>query len=104
MKTIYISDDGKIFEDEFECKDYEWRLKHPLTDICFYDKDNNVLTDIFSEETYSLTERVVITSESTLKDLQEFADYTGYCCYYDIDECGEWVFDYKKETFVKVGD
>ena len=103
MKAIYISDDGKIFEDEWECMDYEWRLEHPLTNIHFYDENNKELTDIFSEESYSKTEKVVVSSEKTLKELQEFANYTGFCCYYDIDECGEWVFDYKKETFVKVG-
>lgn len=103
MKAIYISDDGKIFEDEWECKDYEWRLKHPLTDIHFYDENNNELTDIFSEESYSKTEKVVVSNEKTLKELQEFADYIGFYCYYDIDECGEWVFDYKKEGFIKVG-
>ena len=102
MKIIYVSDDGKEFDNEFDCKDYEWRLKHPLSDICFYDKDNNILIDIFSEDTYMITEKVTVFSEGALKDLEEFANYTGFLAYYNIDECGEWVFDYNKEGFVKV--
>lgn len=102
MKVIYISDDGKIFDNEIDCEDYEWKLKHPLNDIRFYDKDNNELNNVFSEDTYNITEKVVVTSERALKDLEEFANYTGFCCYYDINECGEWVFDMKMETFVKV--
>ena len=102
MRILYIADDGKEFDDEFECTDYEWKLNHShLKDIGFYDKDNNELTDIFTEETYSITERVVVSNETALKELQEFADYTGFCCYEDIIECGEWTFNYDKGTFVK---
>ena len=105
MRVVYIADDGKEFDDEYECIDYEWKLKRPhlshLTDIKFYDKDDNELTDIFSEEAYSITELVVVLDEIALKELQEFADYTGFCCYEDITECGEWIFNYDEGTFVK---
>ena len=103
MKIIYIADDGKEFDNEFDCEDYEWKLNHPyLKDICFYDKDNNNLVDIFTDDAYGKTERVVVSSENALKDLQEFADYTGFCCYGDIVECGEWIFNEEKCTFIKV--
>ena len=29
MKTIYIADDGKQFEDEYECINYEFCISHP---------------------------------------------------------------------------
>ena len=102
MKVVYIADDGKEFDDEFDCINYEWKVNHPhLKDIGFYDEENNKLTDIFSEEVYCITETVVIPDEIALKELQEFADYTGFCCYKDINKCGEWIFNYDIETFVK---
>lgn len=102
MKTIYISDDGKIFEDEYECKDYEWKLKHPyLKDICLYDVDNNRLEDILSEDTYNAAEKIVIPNENALKDFKELADYAGFCCYFSVLECGEWCFDADKQTYIK---
>ena len=103
MKVIYIADDGKEFTDEYECLEYEWKLNHPyLKDVCCYDENNNKLDNILSEETYYMAEKVVVLNENVLKDFQELADYTGYCCYADINECGEWLFDIDKGTYVKV--
>ena len=103
MKVIYIADDGKFFDDEFECEDYEWKLNHPyLEDIYFFDKDNNRLSDIFSDESYGETERVVVLNEKAVKDLHDFVEYTGFCSYESINECGDWVFNEKECEFVKV--
>lgn len=103
MRVIYIADDGKEFDDEFDCQNYEWKLNHPhLKDICFYDKDNKVLGNIFLQETYETTERIVVPNKDALNDLQELANYYGFCCYEDINECGEWIFNNSKATFVKV--
>ena len=103
MKVLYIADDGKEFDNEWDCRNYEWKLNHSsLKDIYFYDKNNKLLEDIFSEETYNVTEKIVVTTENQLNDLQEFADYYGFCCYEDINECGEWIFDNSKSAFVKV--
>ena len=39
MKIIYIADDGTQFDDEYACKDYEWKLNHPhLKDVHIFDK------------------------------------------------------------------
>lgn len=103
MKVIYIADDGKEFDNEFDCQTYEWTLNHPhLKDICFYDKDNNTLDNILVQETYEITERIVVPNKDALNDLLELARYTGFCCYEDVIECGEWVFNHKRLTFVKV--
>ena len=102
MKVIYIADDGKEFDNEYDCESYEWKLNHThLYEICFYDKDGNKLEDPYSEDTYNNSERIVVSTEVAMKELHELAHYTGYCCYYDIIECGEWYFDDKAETFVK---
>ena len=102
MRTIYVADDGTEFDDEISCMDYEWTLNHPLNNICFYDEDDNVLTNIFSEDTYEKTERIVVLNKASLRSLHELAKYTGFCCYEDINECGEWVFNQIKCGFVKV--
>lgn len=102
MKVIYIADDGKEFDNEYDCENYEWELNHThLNEIRFYDKDGNKLNDAYSEDTYINAEIIVVSNENAIKELQEFAIYTGYCCYEDITECGEWHFDYKKDTYVK---
>ena len=102
MKVIYIADDGKEFDNEYDCESYEWKLNHAhLDEICFYDKNGNKLDDVYSEDTYNNSERIVVPNETAMKELQELAHYTGYCCYYDIIECGEWHFDDKVGTFVK---
>ena len=103
MKVIYIADDGKEFSSETECLDYEWKLKHShLDEIHLYDEGNNKLVNIFSEDVYGRTMKVVVQTQEALKDLQELAQYTGFSCYYDITECGVWTFNESKETFVKL--
>ena len=102
MKIIYVADDEKEFDNEFDCQEYEWKLKHPhLNNIKFYDKNNNVLDEIFSQETYNIVKRVIVPDEDAVNDLQEFANYTGFCCYEDIISRGEWIFNTGKGTFVK---
>lgn len=94
MRVVYIADDGKEFADEYECMDYEWALNHPyLKDVHFYDADGNELDDVFSEETYNIAEKIVVLNENAVETLQEFANYTGYCAYEDVNECGEWIFN-----------
>ena len=103
MKTIYIADDGTQFDDKYECEDYEWQLNHPyLKDVHAFDKDGNEFEDIFSEDTYNYSAKIIVTSDEGLKDLQALTDYAGYCCYGYIDRVGEWEFDDHKECFVMV--
>ena len=43
MKIIYIADDGKEFDDEFECEHYEWALDRPhIKEIVCYDENGNM--------------------------------------------------------------
>lgn len=103
MKVIYIADDGKQFDDEFACEDYEWMLNNPhINDIIFYDKDSNELKEIFLEDTYLETEKVVVPNEEAVKALYEFTRRTGFCCYYDITEVGIWIFKEDEEGFVRL--
>lgn len=110
MKTIYIADDGKQFEDEYECEQYEFNLKYPhLQTIEVYNQEGEKMTDLLDDDTYNDCSRIVIHSEDELSDLLLVADYLGFYSYNDITEVGEWIFDYetgyfsknKKSTFVQ---
>lgn len=102
MKTLYIADDGKQFEDEYECINYEFDILHPhLKTIELYNGNNEKLTDPLDEDTYSSFTKIIIHSEEELIDLYCAADYAGFTGYYDIEGVGAWVFDKDTEKFVK---
>lgn len=104
MRVIYIADDGKQFDDEYACMDYEWTLNNPhINDVKFYDKDHNELKDIFLEDVYCITEKVVVPNKEALEVLHELAEYTGFCCYFSIEEVGVWHFDEETNDF-KMGE
>ena len=103
MTTIYIADDGTQFDNRVECEDYEWKLNHPhLKDVHIFDKNGNEFEDVFAEDTYNYSEKIVVTNDEAIKDLQDLARYTGYCYYNHIDKVGEWIFDERKEMFVMI--
>lgn len=102
MKTVYIADDGKKFENEYECCNYEFGISHPhLKTIELYDRHGKKLTNPLDDETYFNFTKIIIHSEEELIDLYCAADYTGFSGYYDIKSSGTWVFDRDKEKFVK---
>lgn len=102
MKTVYIADDGKKFEDEYECKNYEFGISHPhLKTIELYDRHGKKLTNPLDDETYFNFTKIIVHSEEELADLYDTADYTGFGGYYDIKSVGTWIFDQDKEKFVK---
>ena len=103
MRIIYIADDGSLFDDEYDCERYEWRLNHPhLKDVHVFDENGKEFDDIYSEDTYNYSMKIVVTSEEAVKDLRDLADYNGWVCFEGIDAVGEWVFDERKNRFVKV--
>lgn len=102
MKTLYIADDGKKIENEYECCNYEFGISHPhLKTIELYDRHGKKLTNPLDDETYFNFTKIIIHSEEELTDLYDAADYTGFTGYYDIKSSGTWVFDQDKEKFVK---
>ncbi len=102
MKTLYIADDGKKFENEYECCNYEFGISHPhLKTIELYDRHGKKLTNPLDDETYFNFTKIIVHSEEELADLHDAADYTGFTGYYDIKSGGTWVFDQDKEKFVK---
>ena len=107
MRTLYIADDGKEFDDEFECEHYEWLQNHPhLNDIKCYDKDGKLFEDIMAEETYNYCQKIVVPTDECANELSDLADYTGFCYYSHIESAGTYVYEEKGTDgrFVKVGD
>ena len=44
MKVVYEADDGTRFDYAVDCKDYEWKLKHPtINKVKFYDSNDEEL-------------------------------------------------------------
>lgn len=103
MKVIYVADDGKQFDDEDECLDYEWILKHPhIKDVHFYDAGRKELVDIFAFDTYMNVETIIVDSNKAIKDLCALADYTGYYVYKMINEKGTWTWGNSIEGLIKI--
>ena len=69
MRTVYIADDGKQFEDEYECKQYELNLKYPhLQTIEVYNQEGEKMIDLLDDDTYNNCSRIVIHSKDELSN------------------------------------
>lgn len=92
MKIIYIAEDGTQFDDEWDCKFHEWKMKHiHLNDIRFYDEKGQLLTSSpFDDIHYNKVEVVVVPNEEALQDLHTLVEYTGFIDYKNIDKIGTW--------------
>lgn len=102
MRVIYISNDGKEFNDEFECEQHEWIINNPdIENIHIYDVNGDELVDLFSENTYDKSYRIEVPNESALDALHKLADYTGFHLYKTIDDCGDYVYDNEDFVFEK---
>ena len=104
MKIIYEAFDGTQFDDEFKCTDYEWKKEHNASfkDLIFYDIDGKVmLGDKLIENIYNNVMKIEVLSNNAVQLIQDIADYTGFCCYYDIDSIGKWSWNEKEKKFKK---
>lgn len=106
MEIIYKAFDGTYFDNESDCQEYEWKQEHRdgFRNLILYDKDENILEDIMSEETYIKTMHIEILSQEALQALQDLAEYTGFCAYDTVDEIGDWYWKYNglKGWFEKI--
>ena len=69
-----------------------------LKDIKCYDKDNNELKDIMEEDTYSHCHKIIVPTNEAAKELNDLANYTGYCYYSHIIEAGTWIYEEKENS------
>ena len=106
MRVVYIADDGKEFDNEFDCEHHEWMLNHPnLKYIKIYDnRTGELFDDIMTDDAYNYGDKVIIPTEFALKDLHDWATYSGYCYFHQITEVGIWVFNEDENVYEKVGE
>lgn len=97
MRIVYIADDGTQFDDEWDCRDYEFRKGLDLCDIEVYDENGLRLMDIFDEDTYYKAMKVVVKNEKAVSDLRKIVDYTGFMEYGSITSPGVWIFEEDKD-------
>lgn len=111
MKVIYIADDGKEFEDYWECREYEFLLNHPhLKTITFYskygvqifihEKEYYIMRN--DEQFYEDVEYIIIHNENELADFMDFIQKAGYISFQTIDSIGEWKMNYETYNMEKV--
>ena len=102
MIIIYKSDDGTLFDNEFDCMKYELSCLIKTVDIRVYDRKGHRLSNIETDETYQQSHRVVIRTEEELKVIGRVQEFMGG--YWDIDSIGTWIWNDEKDTFVKRSD
>lgn len=109
MKTIYVAEDGKQFEDMDDCLDYEFQKNTldmlPSSSISFYDKDENEMpypkNYEDAEKIYCYSFHISIGDE---KDAPLLAEINSYYGFFFPDKIGEWHFDEKTLYWVKNGN
>ena len=90
--TIYLADDGKVFNDEFECRDYEMKVNYPqMDDIEIFDENGRRLENPLSDSTYGDSHTVVIHNEAELEAFKAVVYYCGWCEWQTINDVGVWV-------------
>ena len=79
-KTIYIAFDGKEFEDEYDCREYESKELQDKygKDLLVYDNKNNELIPISDDYRLSQDSAYVICkSKEALNYINKTFDYNG---------------------------
>ena len=107
MRVIYIADDGKEFDNEFDCEHHEWMLNHQnLQYIKIYNEDGELFEDVLSDDAYNYSRKVVVPTDLAAKELQDWAVYSGFCYFEHITESGVWEYEEVGHDgrFVKVGE
>jgi hypothetical protein len=90
MKTLttYISDDGKIFENELECLQYELSERCKKSKVKVFGKHNKRLKEFWTDQAYDESLKVVVPDEEALEDIKAVTRYNGTFC--EITDVGIW--------------
>ena len=97
MKILYQADDGTMFENEWDCEDYEAKINHPcLKNIEFFTKENciyfiNDEKKFFLDDIYDDCWKIIIHNIDEFNDLVWLTDYCGWCEFKQITEPGVWI-------------
>lgn len=94
MRIIYEAYDGKQFEDEDECLNYEYGFKHPnLFCIKFYNVNEEQIflnkDNVFDDNIYFNCEKIEIP-ENAFLDFEDLYACCGWCEFEQIAAPGKW--------------
>ena len=99
MRIIYEADDGKQFDNEYDCNEYEFYQDISDAEIKAYDIDGNELQDLTSVKTFNAIDTIIIKDLRQVEYIRKIYKYTGY--YQEIDSIGTWKWNDDKQLFVK---
>ena len=106
-KTIYVAFDGKEFDDEGDCREYELntKLKDIGDDLLLYDKNGKKIEKIDNQLLAESIDYIVIKSEKAYEYFVEQMDYIGlnYPDYYNSPICS-YYYDYDENEWINIED
>ena len=106
-KTVYIAFDGKKFDDENDCREYELntKLKDIGDDLLLYDKNGKKIEKIDNQLLAESIDYIVVKSEKAYEYFVEQMDYFGlnYPDYYNSPICS-YCYDYDENEWINIED
>ena len=96
MDIIYRAFDGKDFNNEEECLNYENSIIHPnLFTIHFFNKDTKEdyyinKDDIYDDQVYYKADKIIIHNKDEYEDFAWLAKECGWIEFDDINTFGLW--------------
>lgn len=92
--VIYLADDGKIFQDFYDCQEYELTQevkKHRDKDVDFYDKEEGTITDPAEIINGQTVWEMSIWSTDGLKLIKQLNEWNSL--YENINAVGRWKYN-----------
>ena len=106
-KTVYIAFDGKQFDNEYDCREYELNteLKDIGDDLLLYDKNGKKIEKIDNQLLAESIDYIVVKSEKAYEYFVEQMDYFGlnYPDYYNSPICS-YCYDYDENEWINIED
>ena len=106
-KTIYIAFDGKEFDNEYDCREYELntKLKDIGDDLLLYDKNGKKIEKIDNQLLAESIDYIVVKSEKAYEYFVEQMDYFGlnYPDYYNSPICS-YCYNYDENEWINIED
>ena len=106
-KTIYIAFEGKEFDNEYDCREYELntKLKDIGDDLLLYDKNGKKIEKIDNQLLAESIDYIIVKSEKAYEYFVEQMDYLGlnYPDYYNSPICS-YCYDYDENEWINIED
>ena len=106
-KTVYIAFDGKEFDNEYDCREYELntKFKDIGDDLLLYDKNGKKIEKIDNQLLAESIDYIVVKSEKAYEYFVEQMDYFGlnYPDYYNSPICS-YCYDYDENEWINIED